>query len=158
MDAYNNEDFGPDRLLGRTSDREVVLSRSLREKLVREFDNEEHRAVREGLDEESLAIFDLLRKPDLETSEIKRIKAVAAQLLERLKVEKLRVDHWRDKEATRDAVRLAIRDYLWNDKTGLPLGAFAEEDVDARAEDVFRHIYRAYPTVPSPYYSAQAMV
>jgi len=32
--AYNNEDFGPDSLLGRTSDREVVLTRILREKLV----------------------------------------------------------------------------------------------------------------------------
>jgi type I restriction enzyme R subunit len=32
--AYNNEDFGPDSLLGRTSDREVVLTRTLREKLV----------------------------------------------------------------------------------------------------------------------------
>ncbi|MEO8325452.1 MAG: hypothetical protein ABI618_06360 [Nitrospirota bacterium] len=24
------------------------------------------------------------------------------------------------------------------------------------AEEVFRHIYRAYPTVPSPYFSAHA--
>ena len=32
--AYNNEDFGPDSLLGRASDREVVLTRTLREKLV----------------------------------------------------------------------------------------------------------------------------
>lgn len=31
--AYNNEDFGPDSLLGRSSDREVVLTRPLREKL-----------------------------------------------------------------------------------------------------------------------------
>lgn len=31
--AYNTEDFGPDSLLGRTSDREVVLTRVLREKL-----------------------------------------------------------------------------------------------------------------------------
>jgi type I restriction enzyme, R subunit len=31
--AYNNEDFGPDSLLGRRSDREVVLTRPLREKL-----------------------------------------------------------------------------------------------------------------------------
>ena len=33
--AYNNEDFGPDSLLGRASDREVVLTRILREKLVK---------------------------------------------------------------------------------------------------------------------------
>jgi type I restriction enzyme R subunit len=32
--AYNNEDFGPDSLLGRNSDREVVLSRVLHEKLL----------------------------------------------------------------------------------------------------------------------------
>ena len=121
--------------------------------LVRELDDEEHRGVREGLDEESLAIFDLLKKPELNASEIKRIKAVAVQLLERLKAEILRVDHWRDKEATRDAVRVAIRDYLWNDATGLPINIFAEEDVDTRAENVFRHIYRAYPSVPSPYFS-----
>jgi type I restriction enzyme R subunit len=31
--AYNNEDFGPGSLMGRTSDREVVLARTLREKL-----------------------------------------------------------------------------------------------------------------------------
>ena len=32
--AHNTEDFGPDSLLGRVSDREVVLTRPLREKLV----------------------------------------------------------------------------------------------------------------------------
>ncbi len=31
--AYNNEDFGPNSLLGRASDREVVLTRTLRQKL-----------------------------------------------------------------------------------------------------------------------------
>jgi len=32
--AYNNEDFGPDSLLGRKDEREVVLTRYLRAKLV----------------------------------------------------------------------------------------------------------------------------
>ncbi len=32
--AYNNEDFGPESLLGRESDQEVVLTRPLRERLV----------------------------------------------------------------------------------------------------------------------------
>ena len=118
---------------------------------------EEHRAVREGLDEESLAVFDLLRKPDLTSGEIKRIKEVAVELLGVLKEQKLRVDHWRDKEATRDAVRLAIRDFLWNDSTGLPVNQYTEDDVQTRAEDVYRHVYRAYPTVPSPYYASQAV-
>ena len=123
-------------------------------KLDQELNEEERRAIREGLDEESLAIFDLLRKPGLNSSDVKRIKKVAAELLARLKAEKLRIDHWRDKEATRDAVRVTIHDYLWTDKTGLPVDIYTEDDVNERAEDVFRHVYRAYPTLPSPYYTS----
>ena len=91
-------------------------------KFVQELDEEESRAVREGLDEEILAIFDLLKKPDLTAAEIKRIKEVAVELLKTLKAEKLKIDHWRDKESTRDAVRVTIRDFLWSDTTGLPIG------------------------------------
>jgi hypothetical protein len=73
-----------------------------------------------------------------------------------LKAEKLRVDQWRDKEATRDAVRLAIRDHLWDDTTGLPVDRYTEDDVGASADEVFRHVLRAYPTVPSPFYAQSA--
>jgi len=125
-------------------------------KFAEDLDEEDRRAIREGLDEESLAIFDLLKKPDLTAADIKRIKAVAVELLERLKAEKLRVDHWRDKESTRDAVRIAIRDFLWSDETGLPVDAYDENEVDIKAEEVFVHVFRAYPTVPSPYYAAAA--
>ncbi len=126
-------------------------------KLVQELDEEEHRAVREGLDEESLAIFDLLKKPDLKSADIQRIKTVAAELVDRLKEEKLRIDHWRDKETTRDAVRITIHDYLWSDETGLPIDTYNEDDVNDKAEDIFRHVYRAYPTLPSPFYSSAAV-
>ena len=122
-------------------------------KFVQELDEEESRAVGEGLDEESLAVFDLLRKPELTAAQIKRIKMVAVELLSALKAEKLKIDHWRDKEASRDGVRIAIRDYLWSEDTGLPVKIYSEEEVTARAEEVFRHVYRAYPVVPSPYYS-----
>ncbi len=123
-------------------------------KLVDALDEEERRAMREGLDEESLALFDLLKKPDLKATDIRKIKKVAAELLATLKAEKLKIDHWRDKESTRDAVRTAIRDFLWSDKTGLPVNSYTEDEVGVKAEDVFRHVYRAYPTVPSPLYPA----
>ncbi len=123
---------------------------------IHQMGEEESRAVREGLDEESLAIFDLLKKPDLSPGEIQRIKSVAVELLKTLKAERLRIDHWRDKEATRDAVRLAIRDFLWSDATGLPVDHYTEDDVQARADDVYRHIYRAYPALPSPFYEKSA--
>jgi type I restriction enzyme R subunit len=120
-------------------------------KFAEELTQEDQRAIREGLDKESLAIFDLLLKPNLSSSEITRIKKVAVDLLQTLKAEKLKVDHWREKEATRDAVRLAIKDLLWSDQTGLP-AEYDEAEVEGRAEDVFRHIYRVYPTIPSPYF------
>ena len=123
---------------------------------MQELDEEEGRAVREGLDEESLAIFDLLKKKDLSASDIKRIKDVAIDLLETLKAEKLRIDQWRDKESTRDAVRVTIQDFLWRDETGLPVDSYTEGDVMARTDEVFRHVFRAYPTVPSPYYESAA--
>ena len=125
-------------------------------KLVRELDEEESRWVREGLDKESLAIFDLLKKPALGPAEIKQIKAVARDLLEKLKAEKLRIDQWQDKEATRDAVRVVIRDFLYSDETGLPESSYSEADVGTKTEDVFHHVYRVYPTLPSPYYETVA--
>jgi type I restriction enzyme, R subunit len=111
--------------------------------------------LQEGLDEESLALFDLLKKPNLTKTDITRIKKVAKELLETLKTEKLRVDHWREKEATRDAVRLLIRDYLWSDDTGLPVDCYTDDEVHAASEEVYRHIFRAYPTVPSPFYQTE---
>ena len=85
---------------------------------------------------------------------IKRIKAVAVELLETLKAERLRVDQWRDKEATRDAVRLTIHDFLYSDETGLPVGSYEDTEVKELAEDVFRHVYRVYPRISSPYYES----
>lgn len=117
---------------------------------------EESRAVREGLDEESLAIYDLLRKPELSPSQIRRIKEIARSLLDALKAEKLRIDHWREKEQSRDAVLAFIHNYLWDDRTGLPSPAYDENEVAERTRAVFRHVFRAYPTVPSPFYGSAA--
>ncbi|RXE56207.1 DEAD/DEAH box helicase [Methanoculleus taiwanensis] len=121
------------------------------------IEGEESRAIREGLDEESLAVFDLLKRPDLSPGEVRRIKKVAVELLETLKAERLRIDHWRDKEATRDAVRLTIRDFLWSESTGLPVDHYTEDDVQSRADDVYRHVYRVYPMLPSPFYETKAV-
>ena len=136
----------------------VTIERTFEEllKFVQELEKEEGRALREGLDEESLAVFDLLKKPDLGRPEIERIKKVAKDLLRTLKEEKLRVDQWREKDATQSAVKVAIHDFLYSEETGLPANAYSVDDVTATSEAVFAHVYRAYPTVPSPYYDGTA--
>jgi len=140
VEAYNRE---KDRPAIEKTFEELV-------RLVQELDEEESRAVREGLDEESLAIFDLLKKQELTPQERGRIKKVAKGLLETLKGEKLRIDHWQEKESTRDAVRTAIHDFLWSEVTGLPV------ESKGRSEEIFRHVYRVYPRIPSPFYEKTA--
>lgn len=116
-----------------------------------ELDEETHRAIREGLNDETIALFDILMKPTLEKKDVGRVKQVAGELLETLKAEKLRINHWREKESTRDAVLIAINDFLWNDQIGLP-ESYSNEEVQEKTEEVFRHVWRAYPEVPSPLY------
>tara|TARA_R110001592_G_scaffold363263_1_gene682787 strand:- start:11039 stop:14281 length:3243 start_codon:yes stop_codon:yes gene_type:complete len=117
-----------------------------------ELSHEEKRAVREGLDEESLVLFDLLNKPDLKPKEIAKIKKVAIELLATLKAERLRVSNWQQKESSRDAVKQQIFDFLYDEKTGLPVEQYADEDISEITEKVFLHVYRAYPELPSPIY------
>jgi len=113
-------------------------------RLVGDLDDESRRAMREGLDEETLALFDLLKKPDLEKRDIERIKKVAVELLAILKRKKQEIDDWRAKEQTRDEVRQAIHDFLYSDTTGLP-AAYGEDEISAKTQAVFAHVYRAYP-------------
>ena len=122
-------------------------------KLADELDEEASRAVREGLDEEQLAIFDLLRKPDLSKAEIKRIKNVSVDLLKTLKTRSLCAYQWTEKQSTSDGVRTDIERFLFNDKSGLSADFYTEEEVRKISEEVFRHVRRAYPKLPSPVYA-----
>lgn len=121
-------------------------------KFVQGLDEEESRAMREGMDEETLAVYDLLFKPELTSKEIQRIKKVAKDLLDLLKEKLKNLYNWQEKEPTRDEVKVLIKNFLWDEKTGLPVEQYTQSDVDKMAEAVFYHVYRAYPTVPSPYY------
>lgn len=94
---------------------------------------EQTRAMREGLDEESLAIYDLLLKPDLSPREIKRIKQISVELLATLKAQDLQVDRWCDKESTRDRVNTTIHNFHSSDNSGLPVETYTDADVEDKA-------------------------
>ena len=42
-------------------------------------------------------------------------------------------------------------------QTGLPLNCYDEDEVRDRTEEVYRHVYRVYPTIPSPFYQDMAI-
>lgn len=64
------------------------------------------------------------------------------------------MDHWRDKESTRDAVLLHIRDHLYSDEIGLPVGSHSEKEFSHKTAAVFEHVFRVYPTLPPPSFEA----
>ncbi|MDR5752145.1 MULTISPECIES: type I restriction endonuclease subunit R [unclassified Caballeronia] len=140
---YNNE---KDRVTIETSFQQLLV-------ITKALNEEERRAVSMGLDEETLALFDLLSKPELDKAGIEKLKAVVVGLLSTLKTRLADISDWQATEANRDTVRLTIHDYLYSDATGLPVDSYDEEDVDTLTDNVFQHVWRAYPMLPSPLYA-----
>lgn len=115
-------------------------------KFVNELDVEEKRAMREELTDEYLALFDIISqsKPNLTPQIREKIKRVVVNLLDTLKNEKLKIDHWREKDTTRSEVHSFIHDFLWDESKGLPVDVFTNEEVEVKVEEIFDHVFRAY--------------
>jgi len=109
--------------------------------LSRTLTDEEQRAVREDLNEEELAIFDLLTKPKPVLTDEERavVKASAKRLLTHLH-DKLVLD-WRRKAATTAGVRTTISRVLDED---LPADPYPPAIFDAKVQAVFDHVITAY--------------
>ena len=105
-----------------------------------ELNVEDKRAIALQLNEEELAIFDLLTKPDvtLTKKEEQEVKKVAGKLLETLKREKLVLD-WRKRQQSRAAVKLTIDEIL----DQLPQ-SYSPELYERKCQDVYQHVYDSY--------------
>ncbi len=136
IDAYNAEEFFQQL---------VAFAQSL--------NAEEQRAVGEQLDEEELALFDLLTKPRIEMSDADRnkVKSTARELLPTLKAEKLVLD-WRKRQQARADVRVTIEKLL---DQGLPR-AYTPELFEQKTTAVFQHVYDAYYGAGRSVYAAAA--
>ena len=107
------------------------------------MDEEEKRAVREGLeDQDTLALYDLLMKPDLSKKDIEKLKKVAKELLQLVQAEKQKIDNWKEKQVTRDQIKVLIKDFLWDENKGLP-SSYTHEDIEFKTEEVFAHVYNS---------------
>jgi type I restriction enzyme R subunit len=141
----------------RETDR-VAIEQTFEEllKLVKDLSEEDTRAVREGLSEEHLAVFDLLcsSKDNLDTRIRNRVKQVAQSLIEAVKSQLQQLENWRDKESTRATIKSFIYDYLYSEDTGLPVDAYDDSDVDNLSNIVFLHIYQQYKSANKHPYAA----
>ena len=105
---------------------------------------EEQRYVREGFtSDEELTFYDMLFRDDLSKSDIRKLKAVAADLLHKVKKKISTLDHWTDKQETRETVSNLIRDTLW---TELP-ESFDDNAVSQCRRDIYEFVYMRYKEV-----------
>ncbi|MEN9425115.1 MAG: hypothetical protein RL122_2498, partial [Pseudomonadota bacterium] len=108
--------------------------------LKKELTPETERAMREELDEETLAIFDLLKKPTLSLEERKKVKEVAKETLDILKAEKLKIERWRESTQVAAQVRVIIDERLqW-----LPADSYPDDELEIRGFQVYQHVYSHY--------------
>lgn len=129
IEAYNAGSVNIDEYLKRL----INLSQTL--------SAEEERSVREGLNEEELAIFDLLTQPEPELTDEEReqVKVSARKLLEHLH-EKL-IQDWRRKIDVLNDVDSTIRRVL---DQNLPEDPYTTEIFGDKVELVLEHVLTAY--------------
>ena len=112
--------------------------------LVNQMDQEEQRYVREGFSsDEELSLYDLLFRDDLSKHDIKKLKEVAAMLLQKIKEKISELDHWTDKQETKAAVDNLIRDILWAE---LP-ECYDEISISMYRQKIYEYVYTRYKEV-----------
>ena len=109
--------------------------------LANSMNQEEQRYVREGFaSDEELSLYDMLFREDLSKNDIKRLKEVAATLLQKIKTKISELDHWTDKQETKAAVDNLIRDTLW---AQLP-ECYDEVSISVYRQQIYEYVYTRY--------------
>ncbi|MDO4948826.1 MAG: type I restriction endonuclease subunit R [Bacteroidales bacterium] len=134
IQAYNQEQNRA--TIEKTFEDLMHLSQSLSE--------EEKRYVREGFkSDEELSLYDLLLKENLSKPEIKKLKDVAIDLLAKIKGQLAGMDHPFDKQTTRAALIITIRDVLWQE---LP-ESYSEESINYYRDTIYNYVSQRYDGV-----------
>ena len=106
--------------------------------LIEELDVEQMRAVEEGLDEDELAIFDLLKKDGLNRPEREKVKQASRELLEAINHRLAELDRFWEKEQTKAEMEVFILDAVYEK---LPPTAFTSEEKQAVATEVYNYVW-----------------
>lgn len=109
--------------------------------LANSMNQEEQRYVREGFaSDEEFSLYDILFREDLSKNDIKKLKEIAATLLQKIKAKISELDHWTDKQETKAAVDNLIRDTLWAE---LP-ECYNEVSISVYRQQIYEYVYTRY--------------
>ncbi len=110
--------------------------------LFNKMTEEERRAEAENLNEDELAVFDMLgRDKKISDKEKDDVKETARKLLERLQANEFTIDRWPEKVQTASAVRKAITEYLFNT---LPYPTYGDADIAFKTDVLFNFFKERY--------------
>lgn len=107
--------------------------------LANSLDDEQRRAMDEGLSEEQLALFDLVQRADLSKIDRERIKQASKELLAGVLGVIAPLDRWTEKEQTQAEVETFILDHVYQT---LPEPPYTSDDKAQMAQLVYRHIWQ----------------
>ena len=107
--------------------------------LIEDLDAEQQRAVEEGLSEDELALFDLLKKENLGKAERERIKQASRNLLASINARLKELDRFWEKEQTKAEVKVLILNEVY---ANLPTPPFTPEEKEAVAAEVYTHVWQ----------------
>ena len=107
--------------------------------LMDELDAEQKRAIEEGLNEDELALFDLLKKDNFAKAERERVKQASRNLLASIKARLSEFDRFWEKEQTKADVEVFILDEVY---ASLPTPPFTAEEKTAVAAEVYAHVWQ----------------
>jgi len=103
------------------------------------LDAEQQRAVREGLTDVELALFDLLLKKDISKSDRERVKQASKSLLESLQKLLASMPQWTKNATTQAEVKTFILDSLYR---SLPRPPFDDAETDFLAGRVYDFVWQ----------------
>ena len=112
--------------------------------LANQMNQEEQRYAREGFtSDEELSLYDMLFRDDLSKNDIKKLKEVASDLLQKVKAKVAELDHWTDKQETKAEIDNLIRDTLWAE---LP-ECYDEMAISGYRQQIYEYVYTRYSAV-----------
>ena len=112
--------------------------------LANSMSQEEQRYVREGFSsDEELSLYDMLFSENLSKEDIKAIKKVAVDLLDKVKAKIAELDHWTDKQETKAEVDTLIGRILWEE---LP-ESYSDNAIFTYRQKIYEYVYMRYKEV-----------
>ena len=112
--------------------------------LANSMNREERRYVREGFtSDEELSLYDMLFDENLSKEDIKKIKKVAVDLLDKIKGKISELDHWTDKQETKAEIDTLIGKILWEE---LP-ECYSDQAIFTYRQKIYEYVYMKYKEV-----------